>query len=44
MGFISQNRLKVTSQKMELDCTMEIVVSPEKSEAYYLRFETYGGR
>ena len=43
MGFISQNRLKVTSQKMELDCTMEIVVSPEKSEAYYLRFERMEG-
>jgi uncharacterized YigZ family protein len=43
MGFISQNRLKVASQKMELDCTMEIVVSPEKSEAYYLRFERMEG-
>lgn len=43
MGFISQNRLKVTSQQMKLDCTIEIVVSPEKSEACCLRFKRIEG-
>jgi uncharacterized YigZ family protein len=43
MGFISQNRLKVTSQQMKLHCTIEILVSPEKSEAYCLRFTRIKG-
>lgn len=43
MGFISQNRLKVTSREMKLDCTIEIVVSSEKSENYCLRFKRMQG-
>ena len=43
MGFISQNRLKVTSQQMKLDCSIEIVVTPEKSEAYCSRLKSKEG-
>lgn len=43
MGFISQNRLEITSQQMKLDCTIEIIVSLEKSAACCLRLRRIEG-
>ena len=43
MGFISQNRVKVSTQQMKLDCTIELIVSPEKCEAYCNRLMRIDG-
>ncbi|MGB5190399.1 hypothetical protein, partial [Robiginitalea sp.] len=43
MAFISQNRLKVRTRKMMLDCSIELVVSHEKSEAYCNRLQSIDG-
>lgn len=43
MAFISQNRLKVRTRKMTLDCSIELVVSHEKSEAYCNRLQSIDG-
>ncbi len=43
MGFISQNRLKVSTQQMKLDCTIDLIVSPEKSDVYFERLKSIKG-
>jgi uncharacterized YigZ family protein len=43
MSFISQNRVQIRSQQMELDCHMELVVSPDKSSSYCSRLKGIRG-
>ena len=43
MSFISQNRLPIRSQRMEMDCAIELVVSPEKIKAYSNRLKRISG-
>lgn len=43
MGFISQNRLKIKTQIMELNCMLELMVPQEKGESLLQRIRTIKG-